>query len=112
LEKALDQRSDGSIGQLLAKLRPCSPRTKIQIILSNGRSKNKSEVLEQLVKVFKEIGNIEIAEDGLMLIGAVYGSLRLLISLPEKAADVLVGRRYMALLIAKITLFRSLPLTL
>jgi tetratricopeptide (TPR) repeat protein len=91
LEKVLNQRPDGNIGQLLAKLRPCSPRTKVQIILSNGRLKNKSEVLEQLVKVFKEIGNIEIAEDGLMLIGAVHGSIRLLVSLPEKAANVLTA---------------------
>ena len=83
--EVLRQRPDNYLVQLLAKLPSCTPNKKVQIILPNDMLDDEAGLLASLAELF------DVSEDKVMLIGAVGGSMRLLIGLPEKAADLLIA---------------------
>ena len=83
LQKVLATRHSDELVKLLIKLSACSPRKKIQIILRGVSREIPPELLAQLATA------TGATADEIELICALQGSLHLLISLPEEAADVL-----------------------
>jgi hypothetical protein len=82
--EVLRWRCDNDLAQMLTKLPPYSPSTKVQIIVSEDLLDDFSELLEKLAMKLK------VSKDEVVLIGAAWGSMRLLVGLPEKAADLRV----------------------
>jgi hypothetical protein len=106
----LSQRYDDFLTQLSTKLPPGSPRTKVQIILTQEVQYNPSEIIADLA------AKLKIDVDEVELIGATWGSLRLLVGLPQDAANELVNSNVHALVRGKyhvisITAFDSLDAT-
>lgn len=85
LTEVLRQRQDSDLTQLLAKLPPASLRTKVQIIVAQNMLANPDEMVVFLA------GRLGISPDQVELIGAAWGSLRLLTSLPAQAAEALLA---------------------
>jgi hypothetical protein len=84
--EVLRRRPDNDLMQLLAKLPPCSPLEKMQIIVAEDllQLPNASELVEELATKF------EVSRHEVVLIGAAWRSMRLLMGLPEKAVDLRV----------------------
>ena len=76
------QTDDSFLAQLSAKLPPCSPRTKVQIIVTWDVLYNPNELIGDLA------AKLKIDVDQVELIGATQGSLRLLVGLPQVAANL------------------------
>jgi hypothetical protein len=82
--EALNRRHDEEMAQLLAKLPVCSPSTKVQIIVSE-------DLVEDISKLLAEIAEkLGLPKEEVVLIGATRGSTRLLLTLPEATADLLI----------------------
>jgi hypothetical protein len=73
----LRQRHDEGLAQLLAKLPASTPSKKIQIIASEEVLEDVSSLLDELARKLK------ISRNEVALVGAAWGSARLLISVPE-----------------------------
>ncbi len=80
--EVLKQRPDNDLARLLAKLPACSPSPKIQIIVSSDLVEDISGLLDELA------ARLKLDRGEVVLVGAAQGSMRLLISLPEKVADL------------------------
>ena len=85
ITKMLGQRYDPFLANLSTKLSPSSPRKKVQIILAQDVDYNVNEIIVDLATKLK----IDI--DQVELIGATWGSLHLLLGLPEEAANALIN---------------------
>jgi len=79
--EVLRQRHDEGLAQLLAKLPARSPCKKIQIIASEDVLGEVSSLLDELARKLK------ISRNEVALVGAAWGSVRLLIGVPEEAID-------------------------
>ncbi|MCL5997859.1 MAG: hypothetical protein M1546_17665 [Chloroflexi bacterium] len=107
LTKALSQRYDCVVARISARLPPGSPRTKVQIIVAQ-------DVLENLSVIVADLAaKLRIDVDQVELIGAAWGSLRLLVGLPQEASDTLVRSEIHGLVngryrVVSITAFGSL----
>jgi hypothetical protein len=77
----LRQRHDDDLAQLLAKLPARAANKKIQIIASEDVLQDVSVLLDELAK------KLGISRHEVALVGAAWGSARLLISVPEDAID-------------------------
>jgi tetratricopeptide (TPR) repeat protein len=75
-------RPDNDLCQLLEKLPEDSPRTKIQVITSEDRLQDVSELLNEIA------GRLDIAETEIELVAVARGSMRLLVGLPEEASSL------------------------
>ena len=82
--EVIRQRPNDELVAVLAHLQSCSPRTKVQIVLSNDQLVSKPNLLGELAKL------LGVAPDEVMLIGTAAGSIKVLISLPKEAADRLL----------------------
>jgi len=79
--EVLRQRPDDGLARLVAKLPPCVPSVKIQILVAEDMVEDVSGLLGELATKLK------LAENEVSLIGAARRSIRLLVGLSEKAAD-------------------------
>jgi hypothetical protein len=77
----LRQRHDDDLARLLAKLPAPGASKKIQIIASEDVLQDVSSLLDELARKLK------ISRNEVALVGAAWGSVRLLISVPEDAID-------------------------
>jgi len=77
----LRQRHDDDLARLLAKLPARAASKKIQIIASEDVLQDVSSLLDELAK------KLGISRHEVALVGAAWGSARLLISVPEDAID-------------------------
>jgi hypothetical protein len=103
--EVLKLRPDNDLRQLLAKLPPCAPDIKLQVIVALELLEDVSEVIEGLAK------DLHLTEKEIMLVGLAQASIRLLVSLPERAADVAIASRIRSVdeyRITSIDLFDSL----
>jgi hypothetical protein len=82
--EVLKYRPDGNLTQLLPRLPACSPSKKIQIIVSEDLFTNVSDLLGELA------AKLDVPKEEIVLVGMASGSIRLLISLPERLADLQV----------------------
>jgi SOS-response transcriptional repressor LexA len=80
--EVLRQRYDDDLAQLLAKLPPRSPRKKIQIFVTQDLLEDVSGLRDELA------AKLKLPNDEVALICAAGGSMRLLVGLPERAADL------------------------
>jgi energy-coupling factor transporter ATP-binding protein EcfA2 len=87
LTKMLSDRHDDALARLSAKLPPGSPRTKVQIIIAQNILENPSEIIVDLA------AKLKIDVEQVELIGAAWGSLRLLVGLPQGAANILASSK-------------------
>lgn len=78
----LKRRQGDDLALLLAKLPKCSSARKIQIIVSEDLLEDVSGLLDELAK------RLKVAKNEVVLIGAAWGSVRLLVGVPEKATDL------------------------
>ena len=87
IAEALGQRPDSSfLVQLSAKITALeTPHKKIQIIVTEDLLEDVSEFLDELA------AKLNCTQDEVVLIGAAWGSMRLLVSFPEKQAVSLSG---------------------
>lgn len=83
ITKALSQRDDDYLARLARKLPADSPRIKVQIRIAQGVETDASDIVASIASM------LSIDQNQIELIGVVHGSLRLLVSLPEDAANVL-----------------------
>jgi hypothetical protein len=83
--KMLGQRYDPFLTNLSTKLSPGSPRKKVQIIVAQDVDYNVNEIIADVATKLK----IDI--DQVELIGATWGSLHMLLGLPEEAANALIN---------------------
>jgi hypothetical protein len=84
--EALKHRPDNSLVQLLTKLPPASqPFKKVQIIVAEDLLEDVSEFLEELA------AKLNVAQDEVVLISSTWGSMRLLVSLPQEKSNSLTG---------------------
>lgn len=82
--KVLKRRDNDQLAQMLTKLPPCSPRTKVQIIISGDSLR--LDVKEKFQEVLAT--KLDIEQEAVALVSAAWGeSVRLLIGLPEKTID-------------------------
>jgi predicted MPP superfamily phosphohydrolase len=80
----LRRRDSNDLVQLLARLPTSPPHKKVQVIVSEDLLEDVSGFLEGLAT------KLNISKDEVVIVGAVGGSIHLLLSLPAKAADLLV----------------------
>lgn len=80
--EVMKQRSDKSLAQLVTKLPACSPHKEMQIIVSQDLLTDVSELIDEMAMLLK------LDRDDVVLIGAAWGSVRLLVGLPAKALNV------------------------
>lgn len=77
----LKQRPNNDLVQLITKLPPCSPFKKVIVILPHDHLDNLSEFITDMATKCK------VNKDEVSIIGAVWGSINLLIKLPSKIDD-------------------------
>jgi hypothetical protein len=82
VKEAFCNRNDEFLSQLIIKLGPCTPRSKVQVFLRSSEWN-----LEKLRNDIAALLGIDVSE--IEVLAAASGSLRLLVGLPQQAADQL-----------------------
>jgi hypothetical protein len=82
--EALCKRDDEVLKYLATKLPPCAPRKKVQVIMRLDVQYDPNKVRGDIA------ATIGIDADEVEILGSALGSLRLLVSLPQDAADTLL----------------------
>lgn len=108
--EVLRRRDDEVLKSLSIKLAPCFPRKKAQIILDPELHYDPDETRNGIAIL------LGISANDVDILGSARSSLRLLVSLPQQAANVLVQSRIDGLVlqgnrVISITLFDSLDVT-
>ncbi|MCO6435316.1 protein kinase domain-containing protein, partial [Nitrosomonas nitrosa] len=74
-------RHDEELVHLLTELPPCKPQKKVQIIVSKGIRGDLTALRKELASKF------QVTESEVTIIGAAWGSMRLLISVPDEMSS-------------------------
>jgi tetratricopeptide (TPR) repeat protein len=77
----LKQRYDDDLAQLLVKLPTCPPQKKIIVFVTNDLVEDVSLIVKYLA------AKLGVSKDEIKIIALTGGSMRILVSVPEKAAD-------------------------
>ncbi|MCP4428423.1 MAG: hypothetical protein GY803_28380 [Chloroflexi bacterium] len=94
LNEVIRLRQDDELVKILSKLAPCSPRQKVQIVLSGYQLENKQAVLASLAQVLGvELDEVMLVQSGeTQPAGCLPGLFKMFgISAPETGTPLLVG---------------------